>query len=134
MLAGSEAQKQFYLPKLASGTIIGCFASAEGPGPVISGCFTTKVESDKLTGSKIPVIDGGVADAAVVLAQERGLPTLYLVDLHGPGVRRVQIETMDPSRKAELCFDEAPVERLGAFGAGLELLTRLRPRGNPPCL
>ena len=32
LLAGTEAQKQKYLPQLADGSLIGCFALAEGSG------------------------------------------------------------------------------------------------------
>ena len=34
LVAGSEAQKSAYLPKIAAGELIGCLASSEGPGEV----------------------------------------------------------------------------------------------------
>jgi alkylation response protein AidB-like acyl-CoA dehydrogenase len=126
MIAGSDVQKQRDLPRLASGDMTGCFASAEGPGPVIASSVFAEVKAGKLTGVKLPVTDGGIADAAVVLAKEAGAPALFLVDLNGPGVARTNVETLDPTRNAaRLSFTGAPAERLGGAGAGFELMGRV---------
>ena len=85
LLAGSDAQKAAYLPKIAAGELIGAFATAEGPGAIAAATLQAKVEGGKLTGAKIPVTDGDVAGLAVVLAKENGQPGLFLVDLTGPG-------------------------------------------------
>ena len=37
LLAGTDAQRQAWLPKLASGAAIGAFALAEGPGTTVAG-------------------------------------------------------------------------------------------------
>jgi alkylation response protein AidB-like acyl-CoA dehydrogenase len=124
--AGSDAQKRHYLSRVASGEMIGCFASAEAPGPVTPASIAAEVKSDRLTGRKRPVTDGGIADEAVVLAKEGGVLSLFLVDLKGPGVARVDLETIDPTRNAaELVFDGAPIERLGAAGEGLALMAQI---------
>jgi alkylation response protein AidB-like acyl-CoA dehydrogenase len=129
MLAGSEAQKQSYLPKVISADTIGCFASTEGPGPVSPQSIKAEVRSNRLVGKKLPVLDGGAADLAVVLARENGELSLFLVDLQDSGVARLDLDTLDPTcRAAQLSFDGAPVERLGAPGAGWELTTRLLDR------
>ena len=114
MLAGSEAQKQAWLPKLASGTIIGTLAMAEGPGKADPRKLRTTLRSGALTGEKLPVPDGDVADLAVVAAQgDRGLQ-LALVELNGPGVSRHAVDTIDPTRShARLIFDGAAAEPLG---------------------
>jgi alkylation response protein AidB-like acyl-CoA dehydrogenase len=122
MLAGEEAQQARYLPKIAAGELIGCFATAEGPGPVTEAAIQAKVEGGKLTGTKIPVTDGDIAGLAVVLAKENGRPGLYLVDLTGAGVARETLKTLDPTRGvARLSFAGAPAERLGAAGEGMAL-------------
>ena len=119
---GSEAQKAKYLPKIAAGDLIGCFATAEGPGAVSPGTVQAKVEAGKLTGAKIPVTDGDVADLALVLAKEGPRGGLYLVDLKGAGVTRETLQTLDPTRgAAKLTFTSAPAERLGEPGEGLAL-------------
>ena len=122
MLAGSEEQKTLYLPKIAAGELIGCFATAEGPGPVTGAAVQARVEGGKLTGVKIPVTDGDVAGLAVVLAKENSQPGLYLVDLTGAGVARETLKTLDPTRGvAKITFSAAPAERLGAAGEGMHL-------------
>lgn len=109
---GSTEQKNHYLPKLASGEIIGAFADSEGLGaPAIS----TGYAQGKVTGTKLPVADGDVADVAVVTAVDsNGNTGLYLIDLTSSGVTRKTINSMDPSRsQATLTFDGAVAEPLG---------------------
>jgi acyl-CoA dehydrogenase len=127
LAAGSEEQKKKYLPKVASGELIGTFARAEGPGAVTPKSIRLSFKGGKLSGKKIAVADGLDADYAVVLARtgdeagERGLG-LALVDLKGPGVTRRAEDSIDPSRKhAELNFDNAPAEALGKAGEGWDL-------------
>src|SRR5262245_4813991 len=80
LLAGSEAQKRRWLPRVASGEAIGCFALAEGPGAPTAGALTTQVVSGALSGTKAPVVDGDVADFAVVAARDGRGVSLYLAD------------------------------------------------------
>jgi len=127
LLAGSEARKQQYLPKLASGEIIGTLALAEGIGALDPRKFRTRFADKRITGVKWPVPDGGSAHIAVVAAAsgERGL-SLALVDLTGPGVRRETLESIDGSRpQARLTFENAPAEILGAPGEALPVLRRV---------
>ena len=122
MLAGDEAQKAKYLPKIAAGELIGCFATAEGPGAFSAATIQARVEGGKLTGVKIPVTDGDVAGLAVVLAKEGGQLGLFLVDLTGAGVARETLKSLDPTRGiAKISFTGAPAERLGAAGEGMAL-------------
>ena len=122
MAAGSAEQKAQYLPKIAAGELIGCFATSEGPGPVTPGSLAAKVEDGKLTGVKIPVTDGDIADVCLVLANEGGKPGLFLVDLKAAGVARETLKTMDPTRGvAKITFSGAPAARLGAAGEGFAI-------------
>jgi len=122
MLAGSDTQKAAYLPRIAAGALIGCFATAEGAGAVSEASVNAKVENGRLTGVKIPVTDGDVADVAVVLAKEGGKSGLYLVELNGEGVARDTLKTLDPTRGvARLTFTGAAAERLGDLGDGFAL-------------
>jgi len=116
---GSDAQKQQWLPKLASGEAIGTFAFAEKPGQNAAENVAAKVAGGKLSGEKAPVLDGDVATLAVVAALgDKGL-SLYLVDLNGDGVERTPIKSFDPSRsQAKLDFDGASADLLGEDGAG----------------
>src|SRR5580704_9884535 len=86
---GSDAQKQAYLPKVASGDLIGTLALAEGQGNPNPARIKSSVRGGKLTGVKVPVPDGEVADFAVVVANASdGKIGLFLADLSAPGVRR----------------------------------------------
>jgi hypothetical protein len=129
MLAGTDAQKARYLPLIAAGGLIGCFATAEGPGAISAAAVQAKVEGGKLTGMKIPVTDGDVAGLAVVLAKESGKPGLFLVDLTGAGVARETLTTLDPTRGvARLTFTGAAAERLGEAGEGMPLTEAIMDR------
>ena len=110
LLHGSDEQKGKWLPRIAAGEVIGAFASSEGPGPVSPKSIRTRVAGGKLTGEKIPVTDGDVADLIVVLAADG----LYLVE-KGDGVTAEVLDTLDPTRSAaRLTFADAPAERLGS--------------------
>src|SRR3546814_4632386 len=81
--AGSEDQKQTWLPRLAMGEVIGCFALAEGVGAPTPKSIRAAAKDGRISGSKIPVADGDVADFAIVLARSDAGLSLYLVDLNG---------------------------------------------------
>jgi alkylation response protein AidB-like acyl-CoA dehydrogenase len=124
LLAGSEAQQAKWLPRIASGAAIGCFASSEGPGQTLRP--RTGVASGRVEGVKIPVTDGHIADVAVVLANESGAPGLFLVELDQDGVERERLESLDDSRGlAQLRFAGAHAERVGESGAGMQLTDRV---------
>ena len=71
---GTEAQKQKYLPKLASGEFIGCFGLTEpdhGSDPGSMATRAHKVDGGyKLKGSKMWITNSPVADVCVVWAKE----------------------------------------------------------------
>lgn len=111
-LAGSDAQKAAWLPRLASGEAVATFAYAEGPGPVFA--TGTKLEGGKLSGSKFPVADAGVADIAVVLVAGSDLA---LVELDQPGVRRTKLDSFDQLRPHyRLDFDAATADPMPGRG------------------
>jgi acyl-CoA dehydrogenase len=133
-LAGSDAQKKKWLPLLASGEAIGTLAIAEGPQPPRPRNIRTTFGGGRLNGKKVPVADGEAATFAVVLANTGGqnsnmgdrAVSLVLVDLKQSPVTRKRVETIDPARKhAELTFNAAASELLGAEGEGWRLLERL---------
>jgi len=129
LLAGSEEQKQSYLPRLATGEIIGCFAIAEGVGAPTPATIKVAATDNRISGSKLPVADGDVADFAIVLARSGAELSLLIVDLGGGGVARDSIETVDPTRShARIDFNNAPAELLGAPGEGWRLSETLLDR------
>ncbi|MEW6776021.1 MAG: acyl-CoA dehydrogenase family protein [Bdellovibrionota bacterium] len=133
LLAGSEEQKKKYLPDLASGKTIGCFAMAEGLGSPSPGALKATVTEGKLTGAKTPVVDGEIAHLAVVVAQGAKGSALFLVGLEGPGVKRKRLESMDLTRpQAAVAFDAAPAELLGSEKDGPALIAELLNRAAVP--
>jgi alkylation response protein AidB-like acyl-CoA dehydrogenase len=129
-LAGSDAQKKKWLPELAAGRAIGTLAVAEGAQPPRPRNIRTIFGGGRLNGKKVPVIDGDAATFAIVLANSGGqgdrAVSLALVDLGQPSVSKKRVETVDPARKqAELVFDDATAELLGAEGEGWRMLERL---------
>jgi alkylation response protein AidB-like acyl-CoA dehydrogenase len=129
LLAGTEAQKQAWLPNLASGDAVGTYAMAEGAGRVRRQSIRASFKDGRLSGVKTAVPDGAIADVAVVLANGPDGSQLVLVDLAGPGVTRQTQETIDPTRNyARLTFENAAAEPLGGAGDGWALAERVMDR------
>ncbi len=126
LLGGSEDQKQALLPKLAGGEAIGTFALSEGPGQATEANLQTTLKNGRLSGTKVPVPDGDVADFCVVVARDGNGTSLAVVDLGADGVSREQVDTLDPSRSnARITFDGAEAKLLGDSGQGWELKNRV---------
>ncbi len=110
---GSEAQKQKWLPGLASGEKIGCFGLTEpdfGSNP--SGMLTRAKKTSAgwlLNGSKMWITNGALADVAVVWAQTIKGIRGFLVEKGTPGFNARKIEgkfSLRASHTAELNFDD----------------------------
>jgi acyl-CoA dehydrogenase len=137
LMAGTEAQKQKYLPRVASGESIGTLALVEGTGRVTPASIAASAvradESANLSGRKTAVADGDIADFAVVAARDASEVSasaprisLFLVDLQQAGVKRSPLATIDPTRShAQLDFEKAHAEPLGEPGAGLSILEKV---------
>ena len=131
LLAGSEAQRQSWLPKVASGEAIGAYALVEGPGQPSRNRLATSYANGTVTGTKLPVADGDIADFAVVVAKsvQGDGANLCLVPLDSPRVTRTRVETLDPTRShARIEFDRAPAELIGVAGQGWSLTRRILDR------
>jgi acyl-CoA dehydrogenase len=119
-LAGSDAQKAEWLPKLASGDVVGTFAYAEGSGP----SFATGVTliDGKLNGTKTPVADAGIAQIAIVLVGGGGFA---LVALDQAGVTRRKLDSFDQLRAHyRIDFTGAEAEALPGTDALATLIDR----------
>jgi alkylation response protein AidB-like acyl-CoA dehydrogenase len=89
---GTEEQKQEWLPLLASGEALGCYALTEPGAGSDPGSIVTRAERDgdgwKLTGSKIFITLGTWAGLALVFARTADGPrgiTCFLVPTDSPG-------------------------------------------------
>lgn len=127
--AGSEAQKQEWLPRLAAGEAIGCLALNEGSGRMRAGKIAARFENGRLSGTKAPVADGMIADFAIVAAREGQGVSLFLVDLTASGAAREELGSIDPTRgQARLTFDAVPAGRIGAAGDGWNIASQVLDR------
>lgn len=121
---GSDEQKQARLPALAAGSTIGCLAVSEAGGQATAASLTATCDG-KLSGTKVPVADGDIADFAVVITRSDAGDgaSAWLVDLAQAAVERQSVKTLDPSRShAQLTFNQADAELLGEEGQGWTLL------------
>jgi glutaryl-CoA dehydrogenase len=106
---GSEAQKKQYLPKLASGEIVGCFGLTEPDFGSDPGGMRTRAKKTKsgwtLSGSKNWITNAPVADVMVVWAKdedevirgfvlERGMKGLETSKIEGKFSMRASITGM----------------------------------------
>ena len=123
LLGGSDEVKNKYLPKLASGEWIGTVAISERPGQNGIGDAQATLSGGSISGTKLPVFDGDIANFAVVLTQGG---ELSIVDLEGEGVTRKAVKSFDPSRSAaHIVFDSAPATPLqGGAAMATKMLDR----------
>lgn len=130
---GSEAQKEKYLPKLATGEYIGAFALTEPEAGSNAANLKTVAErkGDKyiLNGSKHYITNGNIADVFTVMAvtdPDKGAKgiTSFIVEKDFPGFVVGNVEKkmgLHGSQSVELFFEdcEVPAENvLGEEGQG----------------
>lgn len=95
-LYGTPEQKQKYMPKLATGEMIACFCLTEANAGSDAGSVKTKAVPDgkggwTITGEKIWITNGGIADFFTVFARnegeaDKGKMTAFIVTKDMPGV------------------------------------------------
>jgi alkylation response protein AidB-like acyl-CoA dehydrogenase len=145
-LAGSEAQRQRYLPRLASGEWLCAYALTEaGSGSDAAAMRTTaRREGDGfvLDGTKRFITNAGVAGLYTVFAKtdpdagHRGI-SAFLVEAETPGFAVTRVEPklgIRGSTTGELVFDgvRLPAESLlGEAGSGFRLAMRILDRSRP---
>lgn len=133
VVLGSEAQKRQYLPRMATGELIGCFALTEPQAGSDPGSLrTTAVRQGDhyvLEGEKIYITNAGIAQIFTVMAVTdkakgtKGIST-FIVERGFPGLKVGRNELkmgMHGVTTAPVVFDrcEVPAENLlGAEGMG----------------
>jgi alkylation response protein AidB-like acyl-CoA dehydrogenase len=126
ILGGSDAQKQAWLPKIASGEVVGTLAVDEGPHHAPDK-IATKVSGGKLSGRKTFVLEGMAANVLVVSAQGPDGPGLFIVKADDPGVTRQRLTLADSRGAANIEFKDVAAEPLGGGSALIEkVLDRAR--------
>jgi len=127
---GSEAQKDFWLPRLARGEKIGCFGLTEPDYGSNPGGMITRAERRNdgylLNGAKMWITNGTVADVAVVWAKLDGVVHGFLVEKGTKGFSAPEMKgkhSLRASVTSELVFQDVliPAENLLPNGSGLRL-------------
>jgi glutaryl-CoA dehydrogenase len=125
---GSEAQRSKYLPKLATGEIVGCFGLTEPDHGSDPGSMATRAERApggyRLTGNKMWITNSPVADVALVWAKLDGAIRGFLVERGTTGFSTPKIEgklSLRASITGEIVLDDAfvPEENLLPHAKGL---------------
>lgn len=111
---GSEEQRQFWLPKLASGEKIGCFGLTEPDYGSNPGGMVTKAEKTDdgylLNGAKMWITNGTLADVAVVWAKLDNKVRGFLVEKGTKGYSAPEMKgkhSLRASVTSELIFQDA---------------------------
>ncbi len=147
MIAGTEAQKRRFLPKIASGEHLAAYALTEvSSGSDALGSMKTRAvrHGDRyvLNGSKIWITNGSVADVICVFAVtdpeagSRGV-SAFVVEKGMPGFavgKKEKKMGIRGSPTVELTFDgcEVPLEnRLGDEGEGFKIAMKVLDKSRP---
>jgi glutaryl-CoA dehydrogenase len=125
---GSEEQKQEWLPRMAAGEAIGCFGLTEPDAGSDPGSMRTRARRDGsdwiLSGTKMWITNGSVADVAVVWARTDEGVRGFLVPAGTPGFTTQDIHqklSLRASVTSELILDDVrlPAEAQLPEAAGL---------------
>ncbi|MFT5693874.1 MAG: alkylation response protein AidB-like acyl-CoA dehydrogenase, partial [Oceanicoccus sp.] len=133
-LGGNEEQKKTLLPKLADGSILMSLALDEtahfNPSRIESRAEKTG-STFKISGKKVFVLDGHVADTLIVAARTSGDThdkngiTLFLIDRAATGVSVTRTKMVDNRNAANISFTDVEVDAtaiLGGLDLGFDLL------------
>ena len=125
---GSEAQKEKYLPKLAQGEWIGCFALSEPASGSDAAAMRTSARRDGdnwiLNGTKNFITNGSLSNLAIVFAQtdpaqkRKGIAA-FIVEKGTPGFTVGKLEKklgIRGSDTAQLIFQDARVPAANLLG------------------
>src|SRR5204863_3738435 len=125
---GNEAQKEKYLPKLARGEWIGCFALSEPASGSDAAAMRTSARRDGdhwiLNGTKNFITNGSLSNVAIVFAQTDPAPkrkgiAAFIVEKGTPGFVVGKLEKklgIRGSDTAQLIFQDARVPAANLLG------------------
>jgi alkylation response protein AidB-like acyl-CoA dehydrogenase len=123
LASGDEAAGKDYLPGIADGSLIATVALAEADGRWDKAGVTLQATGSggswTLTGEKLFVLDGAIADVVLVAARTRGGVSVLAVEKGAAGLQASLMATMDQTRKqSRLAFAATPARLVGREGEG----------------
>lgn len=124
--AGSEQQKQKYLPRIANGKAILTLALTEASAGYDAGSIAVKAAKDGdayvISGTKLFVPDAHIADYILCVARtddraaaEDGI-TVFIVEAKSPGISCTALQTMAGDKLYEVVFDQVKVSSENILG------------------
>ena len=117
-MAGSDEQKEAWLPRIAGGEVVVGVGVTEQIGRRET--EGVSAAGGKLDGKAMFVLDGASADLLMIASNDGAL---HLVDPNGSGVARNKLRTIDRTRTvAEIVLDDAPGDVLPGSVADREPL------------
>jgi alkylation response protein AidB-like acyl-CoA dehydrogenase len=124
-----DAAKKDLLPGIASGETIATVAFTEDSGKWDQDGITLEAtkagDGWTLTGHKMFVLDGAIADLILVPAKTAGGISIFAVEGSAAGLTRTSLTTMDQTRKqARLELSGTPGRLIGTEGAGWDVLAK----------
>ena len=138
LMAGTEQQKQEFLPKIANGEMIVSLAFLEPCYRYDPTCISAQASAEGddyvLSGTKLFVPDANVADCLVIAArtQNGGAPeegiTLFLVDAKSEGITCNVLPTIGMDKQCEITLSSVKVPKanmLGDLNQGWNILDQL---------
>jgi len=128
--SGDAAAQAAHLPGIASGETIATLAYTEPSGKWDeSGITMTATGSGSdwtLSGTKMFVLDGHIANLIIVAAKTPKGTSLFAVEGGAAGLTRTALSTMDQTRKqAKLEFANTPAKLIGTEGQGWTVLNKV---------
>jgi len=138
LAAGSEEQKEKYLPGIASGETIFTLALTEPDASYEASAITTRAVARNgdyiINGTKLFVPDAHISDYFLCVAKtsdgaaaEDGI-TVFIVDANSPGISHTELKTIARDKQYEVVFDgvKVPAENiLGQLDQGWAVVSKL---------
>jgi len=133
---GTKEQKEKYLPRLATGELLGCFGAVEPDVGSNAGAVQMKAVPEKdgwvLNGNKTWITNAGVADLALILARviqedSKDKLAVFLMETKTPGFSTREIEGKMGIRAAnttEITLDQCHIPAgnvVGKVGQGIKV-------------
>jgi alkylation response protein AidB-like acyl-CoA dehydrogenase len=137
MEAGTEQQKSWVLPKIASGELIMTLALTEPSAKWTADGVQLEAKKDGndyvLNGTKLFVPDAHVSDRMIVAARTGGSGedgiTLFFVDSSDPGIKFEVLKTIAADKQSEVTFESVRVPAaniLGEEGKGWPIIEKTK--------
>ena len=132
---GTEQQKSYALPKIASGEAIWTLAYTEPSARFDTEGVQLEVKEDGndlvLNGTKLFIRDANVADFMTVVGRRPGTKgddgiELVIVNVNTPGISQTQLKTIAADKQAEVKFENVRVPKASIIAGGAALLKKVQ--------